>query len=121
MNSQLALNFPTSLAAVCVLGADQPDSSADDFEKQQPKAEYTVEISNPAKKDLKRLSGDVQKRIIPVLKSLAIQSRPEGVKKLQGSGAYRIRCGDYRIVYDIDDERSQVTILVVRHRSSAYR
>ena len=35
MSSQLALNFPTSLAAVCVLGADQPDSSLDDFEKQQ--------------------------------------------------------------------------------------
>jgi mRNA-degrading endonuclease RelE of RelBE toxin-antitoxin system len=52
------------------------------------KAEYTVEISNPAKKDLKRLSQDVQKRIIPVLRSLATEPRPEGVKKLRGSGAY---------------------------------
>jgi mRNA interferase RelE/StbE len=84
-------------------------------------ADYTIEISNPAKKDLKRLSRDVQKRIIPVLKSLATQPRPEGVKKLQGSGAYRVRCGDYRVVYDIDDQRSQVIILVVRHRSEAYR
>ena len=40
MNSQLALNFPTSLAAVCVLGADQPDSSLDDFEKQQRYTTY---------------------------------------------------------------------------------
>lgn len=85
------------------------------------KAEYTIEISNPAKKDLKRLSRDVQERVVAVLKSLVIEPRPEGVKKLRGSGAYRVRCGDYRVVYDIDDERSQVMILVVRHRSSAYR
>jgi mRNA interferase RelE/StbE len=83
--------------------------------------EYTVEISNPAKKDLKNLSPDIQKRIIPVLKSLAIQPRPEDVKKLRGSGAYRVRCGDYRVVYDVDDKSLQVTVLVVRHRSSAYR
>jgi mRNA interferase RelE/StbE len=85
------------------------------------RAEYTVEISNPAKKDLKRLSQDVQKRIIPVLRSLAAEPRPEGVRKLRGSGAYRIRCGDYRVVYDVDDERTEVIVLVVRHRSSAYR
>ena len=40
MNSQLALNFPTSLAAVCVLGSNQPDSSLDDFEKQHGYATY---------------------------------------------------------------------------------
>jgi hypothetical protein len=40
MNSQLALNFPTSFAAVCILGADQADSTLDDFEKQQRYATY---------------------------------------------------------------------------------
>jgi hypothetical protein len=40
MSSQLSLNFPTSLAAVCVLGADQPNSSLDDFEKQQRYTTY---------------------------------------------------------------------------------
>jgi mRNA interferase RelE/StbE len=85
------------------------------------KTEYHVEVSNPAKKDLKGLSHETQIRIMPALKLLAVQPRPDGVKKLKGSGSYRIRCGDYRIVYDIDDKALRVTVLVVRHRSVAYR
>jgi mRNA interferase RelE/StbE len=85
------------------------------------KAEYRVDISNPAKKDLRGLSSDNQLRIVSLLKALALQPRPDGVKKLKGSGAYRVRCGDYRVVYDIEDQNFRINVLVVRHRSEAYR
>jgi mRNA interferase RelE/StbE len=85
------------------------------------KTDYTVEVSNPAKKDLKGLSREAQIRVAASLKALLREPRPSGVKKLKGCDSYRIRCGDYRIVYDIDDNARAVRVLIVRHRSAAYR
>lgn len=85
------------------------------------KTDYTVEVTNPAKKDLKGLSREAQVRVAAALKTLIREPRPNGVKKLRGCDSYRIRCGDYRIVYDIDDKAHRVLVLIVRHRSAVYR
>jgi mRNA interferase RelE/StbE len=70
----------------------------------------------------RKLPIDVQKRIQTKINDLAIQPRPNGIKKLQGDdNSYRIRVGEYRVVYEIDDEILIVTIIKVKHRSEVYK
>jgi len=58
----------------------------------------------------------------PIFRALEENPRPHGVIKLKGAkNRYRIRVGDYRIVYEIDDEASEVIILRIRHRRESYR
>lgn len=66
---------------------------------------YDIQFSKSASKQIKKLSSEVQERIQTKIDNLAIEPRPDGVKKLKGrENAYRIRVGDYRIIYDIFDE-----------------
>ena len=61
-------------------------------------------------------------RIVPRIKQLAVNPFPKGAKKLRGEDTvYRLRVGDYRIVYEVDTERRVVDLLFVRHRRDAYR
>jgi mRNA interferase RelE/StbE len=70
----------------------------------------------------RKLPIDVQKRIQTKINDLAIQPRPNGIKKLQGDdNSYRIRVGEYRVVYEIEDEILIVTIIKVKHRSEVYK
>lgn len=82
---------------------------------------YTVFIERYAQKQIMRLD----KKVIPVIKfaiaSLADNPRPYGYKKLKGEDAYRIRVGDYRIIYEIDDYRIIVTVVSVGHRKNIYK
>jgi len=83
---------------------------------------YTVIIENKAQKDFLKLSmphsGAVKKHINELEKN----PRPSGVKKLAGtSDGYRVRTGDYRIFYTIDDRQKIVTIYRIRHRREVYR
>ncbi|MGH2457685.1 MAG: type II toxin-antitoxin system RelE family toxin [Chloroflexota bacterium] len=84
---------------------------------------YRVEISPSAGKDLRRLPAVSRKRLEPAIMALADEPRPDGVRKIRGEEqAYRIRQGDYRIIYDIYDDVSLVVILRVDRRSeSTYR
>ena len=85
-------------------------------------ARYVVEFRRGAEKDLRRLDAVVQKRVLRAADNLATDPRPSGCRKLQGSdNAYRVRLGDYRIVYTIDDAVLIVAIERVRHRSEVYR
>ncbi|MFH1761481.1 MAG: type II toxin-antitoxin system RelE/ParE family toxin, partial [bacterium] len=63
----------------------------------------------------------LQNRLINKILSLNSNPRPRGFKKLLGSNNYRIRTGDYRIVYTIDDKRRIVKILDIGHRKDIYR
>ena len=64
----------------------------------------------------------MQERIQSKINELAIEPRPRGVKKIQGEeNSYRIRVGDYRVVYDIFDDILLVTVIKVKHRSQVYR
>ena len=83
---------------------------------------YKIEISNQAERDLKRLAMALFERIVPEIKALAMNPRPHGCAKLAGSKSdYRIRVGDYRVLYEIADQVRIVRILRVRHRREAYR
>lgn len=83
---------------------------------------YAVSFRRSAEKDLRRLDAATQQRVLRVTTSLARVPRPAGCRKLRGSdNAFRIRVGDYRIIYTVDDEVLVVAIERVRHRREVYR
>ena len=83
---------------------------------------YTIEIAPAAERALKKLSVDIQKRIIKALLKLEEEPRPSGVKKLSGEDdIYRILVGDYRIIYQIQDSVLVVLVVKVGHRRDVYR
>ncbi|BDI18821.1 translation repressor RelE [Nostoc cf. commune SO-36] len=82
---------------------------------------YKVEILKGALKQLKKLSPELQERIQVKIDDLAIEPRPNGVKKLKGKeNVYRIRLGEYRIIYDIFDDILVVNVVEVGHRNKVY-
>jgi mRNA interferase RelE/StbE len=84
-------------------------------------AEYRLTVKSSAAKDLDRLDERVASRVIPKLKALASNPRPPGVKKIKGQqDLWRIRVGDWRVIYAIDDGKRIVDIVYVRHPSKAY-
>ncbi len=84
-------------------------------------ASYSVLIKASAAKELEGLPDKPRRRIAKRIQALADQPRPVGCEKLTGEELYRIRQGDYRVVYAIDD--SEVIVLVTRigHRRDVYR
>ena len=83
---------------------------------------YTVSFRRSAEKDLRRLDATVQRRAMRAIDGLAQEPRPPGCRKLVGSeDAFRIRIGDYRVIYTVDDAVCVVAIENIRHRREAYR
>lgn len=83
---------------------------------------YQVLIPRPTQKRLDNLPKEVRDRMIEKILLLAENPRPSGTKKLKGyDNEYRIRVGDYRVRYEVDDQRSIVTVLSCRHRKDVYR
>ena len=83
---------------------------------------YEVYLEKAAENDLKRLPTTTFHRIIPHIKALAENPRPLSCRKLTGSkNDWRIRIGDYRIIYEIDEKAKAVRIMRVRHRREVYR
>ena len=83
---------------------------------------YSVIFTPAARRDIGKLSKDVQRRVISKLADLAKDPRGHGTLKLQGSeDLYRSRVGDFRIVYSIDDDKIIVTVIRVRDRKEVYR
>jgi mRNA interferase RelE/StbE len=82
---------------------------------------YAVFIERYAQKQIEKLD----KKIIPIIKvaiaGLALNPRPHGYKKLKGEEAYRIRVGDYRVIYEIEDDKIIVTVVSVGHRKDIYK
>ena len=84
--------------------------------------DYTVSFRRSAEKDLRRLDATVQRRVMRAIDGLAHEPRPPGCRKLVGSeDAFRIRIGDYRVIYVVDDAVCIVAIENIRHRREAYR
>lgn len=87
-----------------------------------PKLAYALRTKKSAQKAVDDLESDVRERINDRIQILADSPRTGDVVKLAGhDNAYRTRVGNYRIIFEIDDKAKVVTILVVDHRSSAYR
>lgn len=85
-------------------------------------AQWQVIIHRKAEKMLKRLDGDILTRIRAAIRALASAPRPNGVKKLTGyENFFRIRVGDWRIIYAIEDDTLIVLILEISTRGGAYR
>ena len=83
---------------------------------------HEVYLEHAAEKDLKKLPGEIFQRIIIHIKSLAKTLRPSGCRKITGTkNDWRIRVGDYRIIYEVDDSVRVVRVLRVRDRREAYR
>jgi len=82
---------------------------------------YAVELKPSARKELERLPAKLIERIFPRLEALGSEPRPAGCKKLKGGQQeWRIRVGDYRVVYVIDDAKLRVSVTRIRHRSEVY-
>lgn len=82
---------------------------------------YLISISEPAIKQIKKLPKDVKIKIIAAISSFEIEPRPFGCKKLSGSeNTYRIRIGNYRIIYDIYEKEILIKVLKVGHRKDIY-
>ena len=83
---------------------------------------YKVLITRTAEKQLKKLSLDVQRKIAAIIFSLSVEPYPFGSKRLSGSAcSYRIRAGDYRIIYDVYDKEVVVSVLKTGHRKDEYK
>lgn len=84
---------------------------------------YAILIKASAEKEIRRLPQTVRKRVLSAVLALQENPRPSGVCKLkrQDGDGWRIRVGDYRVIYQIDDDLCQVMIYRVRHRREVYR
>ena len=83
---------------------------------------YRVAVERSAEKDLRKLALDMRSRVADVLRRLANDPRPVGSRKLAGTKHdWRIRVGEYRIIYEIADAAKVVRIYRVRHRREVYR
>jgi mRNA interferase RelE/StbE len=82
---------------------------------------YHIHLHSTAKRQLANLPAEVQKKISPAIDMLAANPRPPGIKKLKGMDAWRIRVGDYRIIYEIRDNVALVLVIKIAHRSEAYK
>ncbi|MES2705479.1 MAG: type II toxin-antitoxin system RelE/ParE family toxin [Verrucomicrobiota bacterium] len=85
-------------------------------------ASYQVELSRSASRDLRAIDRKWIPRILLAVEALARDPRPDGCRKLVGSAhTYRIRIGDYRVIYDIQDNVLAVLVVKIRPRGDAYR
>jgi len=83
---------------------------------------YEIWLEKAAERDLKRLDDRLFSQVIRKIRELKINPRPAGAKKLIGSGNdWRIRAGDHRVIYEIDDGNRVVKVFRVRHRKEVYR
>ena len=85
-------------------------------------AVYAVEARPRVRKALRQLDVGTRKDVLEAMRSLGANPRPQGVKPLKGYRPWlRVRVGDYRIIYDVDDDARVVTIAVIGHRRDVYR
>jgi mRNA interferase RelE/StbE len=83
---------------------------------------YEILLEGRAERDLKKLPAEVFYRIVSNLKALAENPKPPGSQKITGSkNDWRIRIGEYRVIYEIDGKVKAVKVMRIRHRREAYR
>ncbi len=84
-------------------------------------ASYSVRIKRSAAKELEAVPQKDRKRIVKRIEGLAAEPRPPGCEKLSGEEKYRLRQGDYRILYEIVDRELIVTVVKLGNRRDVYR
>lgn len=85
-------------------------------------ASYSIELTRTAEKQLRRVAKRDRARLIEAIEALGQKPRPRDARKLRGyDEVYRIRVGQYRVVYEVYDDRVVVIVLKVGHRKDIYR
>ena len=85
-------------------------------------ASYSVELTRTAEKQLRRIAKRDRNRLVEAIHGLADKPRPRGARKLQGyDDVYRIRVGQYRVVYELLEDRVIVIVLKVGHRKDIHK
>lgn len=83
-------------------------------------ANYTIALTRTAQKQLDKLPEQVAEVLLDAIEKLADEPRPDGCKKLKGRPGYRIRKGDYRVIYDIQDDVLTIEVIAIGHRRKIY-
>ncbi|WP_144875709.1 type II toxin-antitoxin system RelE/ParE family toxin [Microbacterium sp. 1.5R] len=82
---------------------------------------YRVEFTTAAAKEVRKLDPQTRRRILAGVSDLGREPRPHGVRKLTGfDNAWRLRVGDYRVLYEVIDDQVLVTVVRVAHRRDVY-
>jgi mRNA interferase RelE/StbE len=82
---------------------------------------YEILILRRAQKELAQLPREEYERVRDAIRALSLNPRPPGCLKLTAREGWRIRVGDYRVIYEIDDHRRNITILHIGHRRDVYQ
>ncbi|MCZ7645638.1 MAG: type II toxin-antitoxin system RelE/ParE family toxin [Planctomycetota bacterium] len=83
---------------------------------------YAVQLTPAAERDLKKLERAIRARVVRALEGLASEPRPQGSTKLSGKeNLWRVRVGDHRVLYAIEDRRLVVLVVKIAHRREVYR
>lgn len=89
--------------------------------KNASMAKYNIVLTKTSQKQLDKLNEPLADSIIIAIEKLAYNPRPGGCKKLKGRSGYRIRVGDYRIIYEIIDHQLLITVIALGHRKDIYQ
>jgi mRNA interferase RelE/StbE len=84
-------------------------------------ARYSIRIKSSVRKDLRHIPNKDVQRILQRIESLADDPRPTRAEMLAGDGKYRIRQGNYRILYTVEDDVLTIQVVKVGHRKDVYR
>ena len=85
-------------------------------------ADYTITFASSARRELEKMERATAHRILNKIAELSNEPRPAGCRKLQGGGGlWRLRVGDYRVIYSVNDDQRVVDVAAVRHRREVYR
>ena len=82
---------------------------------------YEISVKKPAIKELENIPKKELQKLVKKIQTLTVEPRPKGSQKLSHKEQYRIRQGDYRAIYSIDDDNLNVYIIKVGHRKEIYR
>ena len=83
---------------------------------------FKITFARSARKELQNLPVDIAERLLKKIESLAFYERPTGCKKIRGSTSlWRLKVGNYRVVYKVDDHIRIIDVLIIRHRRDVYR
>ncbi len=83
-------------------------------------ASYKIQIKPSAAKELEAIPLKDRKRLIGKIRRLAREPRPAGCEKLSGAEKFRLRQGDYRLLYSVDDASSSIVVVKLGHRRDVY-
>ena len=79
-------------------------------------ANYDLRIKPSAARELEDLQARDRRRLVSKIQNLAVEPRPRGCEKLSGKDRFRLRQGDFRILYEVDDSVQTVTVVKIGHR-----